>query len=147
MLGIDKRGHAAHFLRLGDDLQRDRGFAGGLRSEDFDNAASRNSTHAQRRIEGDRSGGDDGDGNDGLFAAQAHDRSLAKLLFNLGKRKIDCARAFFILCHTNLRGLVELNLTRPRAPRCFLRIGYWRDFSTNRFGDNSREGLFSPTDR
>ena len=47
MLGIHESRHAAGFLRLGDDLQRDRGFAGRLRAEDLDDAPPREAAYAQ----------------------------------------------------------------------------------------------------
>ena len=45
---VDERRHAAQLLRFGDDLQRERGFAAGFRSEDFDDAAAREAADAER---------------------------------------------------------------------------------------------------
>ena len=83
MLGIDERRHAAGLLRLGNHLQSDGGLAGRLRPEDFHHASARKSAHAQRRVERNRSGRDHRDRNDRFLRPQPHDRTFAKLLFNL----------------------------------------------------------------
>jgi hypothetical protein len=51
VLGIDECGHASSFLRLGDDLQCDGGFARRFGPEDFDNAAAGNSANAESGVE------------------------------------------------------------------------------------------------
>ena len=86
------------FLGLGDDLQCNGGLAGRFRAEDFGDAAARHAADAERGVEGDGAGRDDGDGDDGLFAAEAHDGTLAELLFNLRKRQI--YGALTIICAT-----------------------------------------------
>ena len=83
VFGVDEGGQATGLLRFGDDLQRDGRLARRLGTENLDDAAARNAADAQRCVEGDRTGGDDGDGHDGLFAAEAHDGALAELLLNL----------------------------------------------------------------
>ena len=52
MLDVDEGGEAAAFLRLRDDGERKRRFAGGFRAENFDNAAAR---EIRRRPARDRS--------------------------------------------------------------------------------------------
>jgi len=81
VLGIDEGSQTAGLLRLGDDLQRDGGLAGGLGAEDLNDAAARDTAYSGGRVEGDGAGGDDGDGADGLLGAEAHDGAFAKLLF------------------------------------------------------------------
>ena len=39
MFGIDKNAHTSHFLRFGNDMQRNGGFAGGFRPVYLDDAA------------------------------------------------------------------------------------------------------------
>ena len=58
MLDVDKGGLAALFLRLGDDVQRQRRLAAGLRSVDFHNAAARQTADAQRQVQRETAGGD-----------------------------------------------------------------------------------------
>ena len=53
VLDIDERRQAAALLRLGDDGERERGFAGGFRAVNFDDAAAR---EIRRRRARDRSG-------------------------------------------------------------------------------------------
>ena len=83
MLGVDKGGQAARRLGLGNDLQGDGGFAGGLRAEDLGDAAAGNAAHAEGGVEADGAGGDDGDGQQGFFGAEADDGPFAKLFFDL----------------------------------------------------------------
>jgi hypothetical protein len=101
MLGVNKRRHAAVLLRLGDDLERDRGLARRFRAKDFHYATAREAAYAQRSVKRDRAGGDNGDGNNGFLAPQPHDRAFAKLLFDLPQRQLDCppALAPLIPCH------------------------------------------------
>ncbi len=66
-------------------------------------ASARNAADAECGVEGDGAGGDDGDRHDGFFRAEAHDGTFAELLFQLGKRCIDCSTAFCDrVCHVNL---------------------------------------------
>ena len=85
VLGVDEGRGAAELLRLGDDLQRQRGLAGGLRPVDLDHAAARQAADAERDIEAQRAGGDDLDIVAWPRIAQAHDRALAELLFDLAQ--------------------------------------------------------------
>jgi hypothetical protein len=62
-------------------LQRDGGLAGGLGTEDLDDATAGDAAYSGGGIEGDGAGGDDGDGADGFLGAEAHDGAFAKLLF------------------------------------------------------------------
>ena len=71
VLGVDERRDAAGGLRLGDDLQRERGLAGRLRAEDLDDPAARDAADAERGVEGERSGGDGRDLRDGARARRA----------------------------------------------------------------------------
>jgi hypothetical protein len=84
------------FCIFGDDLQRERGLAGGLGAVDFDHAAARQAADAQRDVEAQRPGGDDLDVLDDFAVAQAHDRALAELLLDLGERACR-ALAFSVL--------------------------------------------------
>ena len=52
VLDVDERGEAAALLRLGDDGQGERGFAGRFRTVNFDHAAAR---EIRRRRARDRS--------------------------------------------------------------------------------------------
>ena len=87
VLGVDKGRQAAGLLGLGDDLQGDGGFARGLGAEDLGDAAAGNAAHAQRGVEADGSGGDDGDGQQRLAGPEPDDRPLSKLFFDLCKGK------------------------------------------------------------
>jgi hypothetical protein len=49
VLGVDEGRDAAGALRVGDGVQRDRRLAGGLRTEDLDDAARGQAADAQRR--------------------------------------------------------------------------------------------------
>ena len=58
VLGVDERDDAAHGLGLSQDLERERGLAGGLGAVDLDDAAAGNASDAQRGIKGERARGD-----------------------------------------------------------------------------------------
>ena len=87
VLGVDKRRRATRLLHLGDDVQRQRGFAGRFRPIDFHYAPARQPAQAEGNIQPERAG------RDGLniafhrAIAHAHDGAFAKLLFNLGERR------------------------------------------------------------
>jgi hypothetical protein len=57
VLGIDE-GAVPPSAGLGDDLQRQRGLAGGLRPVDLDDPAARQAADAERDVEPERAGGD-----------------------------------------------------------------------------------------
>jgi len=96
---VHKGGHASGLLRLGNYLQRDRGFARRFRPEDFDHTAAGKSAHSERRVKRNRAGRNHRDGDDGFLRSQTHDRALAKLLFDLRKRQINRLGSF--ICHEN----------------------------------------------
>ena len=59
VLGVDERAHAARALRLGDDVQRQRGLARRLGPVDLDDAPARQPARAERDVEAQRPGRDD----------------------------------------------------------------------------------------
>jgi len=75
---------AAALLRVRDGVQRQRRLARRLRAVDLDDAAAGQSADAERDIQRDRSGGDDGDRRT-LVRAQAHDGAFAELAVDLGE--------------------------------------------------------------
>ena len=68
----------------GDGVQRQRRLTRGLRAVDLDDAATRQTSHAEGDVEGDGAGGDDGHRGT-LIAAQPHDRALSELAVDLGE--------------------------------------------------------------
>ncbi len=78
---IDKRGHAALFLGLGDYLQGQGGLARGFRAVDLGDPPPGDSAYSQGDIQADGPGGN---GRYGLMCpvGQAHDRSLAVFALN-----------------------------------------------------------------
>ena len=52
---------------------------------------------AEGIIEADRPGGDGGNGGDGVFLAQAHDRAFAELLLDLADGHLDGLEAFAVV--------------------------------------------------
>ena len=80
VLRIDKSSRSARALRLGDDLERDSGLAGGFRSKDFDDPPARHPAHTQSRIDGNRARGDHRN-RDHVARSQPEDRALTELLF------------------------------------------------------------------
>ena len=97
VFGIDERRHAAGLLRLRDDLERQRRLARRFRAEHFDDAAAGNAADAERVVEADRAGRDRGHLRDDLVAAEAHDRALAELLFDLADGQFDGLRALAVV--------------------------------------------------
>ena len=108
VLGIDEGCHAALLLRLRNDLQRDRRLARGLRPEDLNHAAARKAADAQRRVKGNRSRGNHGNRDHGSLASQLHDGALAKLLFDLRHRQVDCPAFFSFFVRHECRSLAAL---------------------------------------
>ena len=88
MLDIDERGEAAALLRLGDDGERQRGFAGRFRAVNFDHAAARKSADAERAIDQDVAGRDDVDIDD-LLVAEPHDGAIAVIFRDLLQGEIE----------------------------------------------------------
>ena len=72
-------------LALGDDLQRQRGLAGGLRPEDLDDPAAGQPADAERDVEPEGAGRGGLDVPEDAPVAQAHDGALAELPFNLSE--------------------------------------------------------------
>ena len=95
VLRIDEGRRAAELLRLGNAVQRDRGLTGGLRSVDLDDSAARQTADAECKVKTDGAGRDVLDRHAGVFA-EAHDRALAELLFDLAERVGE--RFFLIRC-------------------------------------------------
>ena len=84
MLGIDKRHNATHGLRLGQDLERQRGLTGGLGAVNLDDATTRHATDAQSGIERQGAGGNGLDLEFGATVAIPHNGALTELLLDLG---------------------------------------------------------------
>ena len=89
VLGVHKGHLAALFLRLRQNVQRQRGLAGGFRPVDLDDAPLGHAADAQRHVQRQRAGGD------GLHVhlravAKAHDRALTEVLVDLGKGRLQC---------------------------------------------------------
>ena len=95
VLSVDIGCNAAHLLRLGDGMQRQRSLARRLRAVDFDNASAGIATHTQRPVQTDGTRGDDVHILDTLVI-HAHDGTGAKSLLNLGHS---------ILHHLQLHGV------------------------------------------
>ena len=107
MLGVHKGHLTAHFLGLGQHVQRQRGLTGGFRAVDLHHAATGQTADAQRQIQRQRTGGD------GLYVghvavAIAHDGALAIHLLNLLHGGLDGffligaggrGRRFLLRCH------------------------------------------------
>ena len=83
VLGIDEGGDPPEALRLGDDVERERRLAGGLRPVDLRHAAAGNPADPERDIEGDRARGNDGDLVERAAGAELHDGALAELPLDL----------------------------------------------------------------
>src|SRR5207253_1457198 len=82
VLGVDEGGHPTRSLRLGDQVKSEGCLPGRFGTEDLDNAASWNATHAEGGVESERTGRNDRHRNPRLGGSEAHDRALAELLFN-----------------------------------------------------------------
>src|SRR5947208_1369895 len=87
-LGIDEGADAAGLLRLGEAVQRERGFAGGFRPVDLDHAPARQAADAERDVEAERAGGYRFDLHRLVVLAELHDRALAEGALDLGQRGI-----------------------------------------------------------
>src|SRR5262249_37570911 len=88
MLCVDKGGRSARRLGLGDDLERDSGFAGRFRTEDLHDAPARESADAQGRIDGNGSGRADRDSL-AVAGAKLKHGPFAELLLHLEKRLVN----------------------------------------------------------
>ena len=88
VLGVDEGRGAALLLHLRDHRQRERGLARGFRTVDLDDAAARQPADAERDVQAERAGRHHLDVLRHLVLAQAHDRALAELLFDLGQGRL-----------------------------------------------------------
>ena len=95
MLYVDIGRVAAVFLRRGDDVQSQRGFTGGLRAVDLDDAAFGHAADAERQIQRQRAGGQGLD-VDGDIVAQTHDRAFAVVFLDFRDRRFQ--RLFPVSC-------------------------------------------------
>src|SRR5437762_4253803 len=86
MLCINESRLAAELLRFGDHVQRHGRLAAGFRAVNLDNAPAGEAADAQRRVNREASAGDYAYGHQNVPAAQAHDRTLAVVLFNLDRK-------------------------------------------------------------
>src|SRR5512141_2297223 len=99
VLRVDEPGDPPRALRLGDDVQGERGLAGRLRPEDLRDPSPRDPADAERGVEGDRAGGDDGDVLDGGVRPQPHDGSLAVIFLDRRDGHVERLAAACILGH------------------------------------------------
>ena len=77
-------------------LQRDGRLARRFRPEDLDHAAAGEAADAQRGVERNGAGGDDGDRDNRPLAPQLHDGALTELLFDLRAIVRSIARLFSV---------------------------------------------------
>jgi len=89
MLGIHKSRHSAKLLSFSNHLQRQRRLARRLGAEDLHDAPARDAAHTECEVDADSARRNGVDWLDGALLAEAHDRPFAKLLLDLGKRKVD----------------------------------------------------------
>src|SRR5574340_952989 len=87
MLRIHEGGGAALLLNFRDHLQGERGLARGFRTINLYHPAARQAADAERDVEAERAGGHHLHVARGTVIAETHDRSLAKLLLDLGERR------------------------------------------------------------
>src|SRR5262245_34851220 len=87
VLRVDEAANAAPLLRLGDDMERERGLARGLRPINLDDAAARQAADAERDVETERARRDGLDTERLLVMAETHDGALAEAALDLGDRR------------------------------------------------------------
>src|SRR5262245_32768482 len=115
VFGVDVGRDAARLLRLGHDVQRQRGFAGAFRAEDFDDAPARQPADSDSRVEADARSRDHRHVF-GLVVAEAHDSALAELLFNVEQSRLDGLSLFtFFHCHRFLLFLSTFPVDREET--------------------------------
>src|ERR1041384_7211570 len=85
VLRVDEGGGAADLLHLGDDLEGQGRLARGLRTVDLDHPAARQAADAEGEVQAERARGHHVDIPD-RRVVHLHDRALAELLLDLGKR-------------------------------------------------------------
>jgi len=83
---VDERRGSAVALRRGDDRERERRLARGLRPEDLDDAPARNSADTERDVEAQGARRNRIHFIGRARIAQAHHGAFSKLLFNLAQR-------------------------------------------------------------
>ena len=76
-------------LRLGDDVEADRGLARALGPEHLDHAPARDPADAQRDVERERARRDHRDAGAHRVLAELHHRALAELLLDLRERDVE----------------------------------------------------------
>ena len=91
MLRIDESSQPASFLRVGDDVQHQRRFAGGLRPKNLHHPPSRQPSHPQRQIHRKRARGNDVDLFQGVRVTQAHDAPFAVGFGDAGDGRLQLA--------------------------------------------------------
>src|SRR5215472_180770 len=98
MLGVDERGDAPLFLRVGDGMEGERRLAARFGAVHLDDAAARVATDAEGDVEPDAARGDDRHvGRKRLAFAQTHDRPLAVLLLDARDGEVDGLCAVLVL--------------------------------------------------
>ena len=101
MFGVDERGEPAAGLGVGDQVQCEGGLAGRLRPVDLDDPTPRHSPDSERRVQRDRTGGNDVDANLRLLT-HPHDRALAELAFDLTDGGFQCLQLLGLGTHETL---------------------------------------------
>ena len=120
MLGIDEGDDAAERLGLGDDLQRQRCLAAGLRTVDFDDTAPGDAADAQSCIERERAGGNGVDDEIVVGISVLHDGAFAEL--GLDRVRGHSDELIFCLCHRlRLPGSLQHLVRDYRTPVCMSR--------------------------
>ena len=155
VFGVDERTGAARLLRFRDDLEGERGLAGGLGAVDFHHPAPGQAADAQRDVQPQRAGGNGGN-RLLLVISEAHHRTLAELPVDLRQRRLQGTalfrghglwrRRFSALC---LRGGLRLGtdiahgylrmcaVGRFRRTVCFVSSGVKRFFEKKREGEKA----------
>ena len=104
VLGVDNGADAAAPLRIGDDMQAERRFAGALRPIDLGDAPARDAADAQRQIEHDRAGRDGFDFDMRPVLAELHDGAFAEAALDLRHRQLQRLLALAGACAIGQRG-------------------------------------------
>ena len=92
VLNVNEGGEATAFLGLGDRREREGGFAGGFRTEHFDDSAAGESADTEGAVDEQIAGRDDID-IDAVSIAEAHDGGFAEFLLNVGDGEVEVAFA------------------------------------------------------
>ena len=80
MFRVNERREAAGLLRVGDDVQHQRGFAGRFRAVNFHDAAARNAADTKCKVNRQAAGRYDVNFHQRPRIAEAHDRAVAVCL-------------------------------------------------------------------